>query len=96
MTREQQARRRAAEAIAYARARRRYHPREEPYQMLRRVAEDLANCAGHMLAGHLRGGDRDEYGNALECAEIEALAFDLLDERSRRLLHDRLEERRDA
>ena len=96
MTREQQARQRAAEAIAYARKRRRYYPCEEPYQMLRRVAEDLANSAGHMLAHHLRGGDRDEYGNALECAEIEALAFDLLDERSRRLLRDRLEGRRDA
>lgn len=94
MTREQQARQRAAEAIAYARKRRRYY--EEPYRMLRRVAEDLANSAGRMLANHLRGGDRDEYGNALECAEIEALAFDLLDERSRRLLRDRLEGRRDA
>lgn len=88
MNLEQRARRVAAEHLAIARRHRGRH--EEPYAIVRRAYRSLAIAAAGHLADALHGGDRDEYDSARECAEIAALAADLLRERYERILKGRI------
>lgn len=88
MNLEQRARRDAAAHLAIARRHRGRH--EEPYMIVRRAHRSLAIAAAGHLADALRGGDRDEYDNARECAEIAALAADMLRERYERILKARI------
>lgn len=81
--RERSARHEAA--IMLSRLHRRRHRRRSGWQVFSEAADDAAEHAALHLADHLAGGERDGYGNSLECAYVAALAAELLRDRSQRL-----------